>query len=156
MKIAHFVEVSVFSHENEDYQTVKAGLVALFPFGLENEKIRVNESSAEGISGGRIRLANVCLEKERHTTAFLENLLSGFGNAQVSALISQIESRLDEELFFFMRIDKDSWNIEKKTILTDSGNCYHIRITVAAFPKKRESAVALLNRFLCGFAGKTI
>jgi RNA binding exosome subunit len=71
-------------------------------------------------------------------------------------LISQIESRLDEELFFFMRIDKDSWNIEKKTILTDSGNCYHIRITVAAFPKKRESAVALLNRFLCGFAGKTI
>jgi RNA binding exosome subunit len=61
MKIAHFVEVSVFSHENEDYQTVKAGLVALFPFSLENEKIRVNESSAEGISGGRIRLANVGL-----------------------------------------------------------------------------------------------
>lgn len=156
MKIAHFIEVSVFSHENEDYETVKAGLIALFPFSLENEKVDVCESSAEGVTGSRIAVANVFLEKERHTTAFLENLLSNLGCAQVSDLISQIESRLDDELFFFIRLDKDSWNIERKLVLTDSGNCYHIRITVAAFPKKRESAVALLNEFLRGFAGKTI
>jgi len=40
---------------------------------------------------------------------------------------------------FYVRIDKDKF-LKDKYIITDSGNCIHIKITVAAFPKTKDNA----------------
>ena len=57
------------------------------------------------------------------------------------SILKQIESRLDEELNFFLRLDKEKWVNEKEMKLTDSGKCFHIKISVAAFPKNMDIAI---------------
>ena len=60
-------------------------------------------------------------------------------------ILQQIDSRLDKSLDFFLRFDKDSWIAGKKLLLTDAGKCFHIRISMAAFPKKREIALNVVK-----------
>ena len=112
----------------------------------------MRESTAEGLSGNIIKVAEVRIDKERDIRAFMENLLSALGKEGTATLLSQIESRLDDELFFYIRIDKKQWSKDGRAVLTDSGNCYHVKLAVAAFPKKREAAAALLRKFLSDFA----
>ena len=61
-------------------------------------------------------------------------------------MLEQKESRLDEDLNFFVRIDKEKWIDGKEMFLTDSGNCFHIKILIAAFPKKRENALKIVEK----------
>jgi RNA binding exosome subunit len=152
MKIAHSAEVSVFCKDYEDYALVKNGLLQFFPFNIEEEKVQVRESTAEGLSGNIIKVAEIRLDKERDIRAFMENLLSALGREGTATLLCQLESRLDDELFFYIRIDKKQWSKDGRAVLTDSGNCYHVKLAVAAFPKKREAAAALLRKFLSDFA----
>lgn len=65
--------------------------------------------------------------------------------SQKKNIVMQIESRLGKNLDFFMRFDKEAWINEKKLILTDSGKCFHIRLSVAVFPKKRYAALKLVK-----------
>jgi len=45
-----------------------------------------------------------------------------------------------------MRIDKDAWIDERKILFTDSGNCFHIKMSLAVFPKKKEAALQLVEK----------
>jgi RNA binding exosome subunit len=74
----------------------------------------------------------------------LMNSLSDFDRG---SLFRQVESRLDEELFFFIRIDKEKLIKANEFILTDEGNCYHIKLGVAAYPRKREIALGRLKEY---------
>ena len=75
---------------------------------------------------------------------FLENLLNNLSKGQKEQILREDESRLDENLDFFIRLDKDSWINDKKLELTDSGKCFHLKISIAAFPKKREVALKVV------------
>ncbi|MBI4439255.1 hypothetical protein HY640_04950 [Candidatus Woesearchaeota archaeon] len=50
---------------------------------------------------------------------------------QRKLLLLQMDSRLDKERF-----------LKGECVLTDGGSCFHIRISVAAFPKTRERAIS--------------
>ena len=56
-----------------------------------------------------------------------------------------MESRLDKNLDLFLRFEKDTWINERKLVLTDSGKCFHLRISIAAFPKNREVALNVVK-----------
>ena len=58
----------------------------------------------------------------------------------------QKESRLDDNLDFFLRFGKDEYIRNDKLMLTDSGNCFHIKISIDAFPKKREIALKIADK----------
>ena len=87
------------------------------------------------------------------TNDFLDFLLNKFSDEQKRLLISQAESRLDANLDFFIRIDKDHWVNEREFWLTDSGSCFHIKLAVAAYPKKRDAALLLIRKL---FSQKSI
>ncbi len=146
MKLANNAAIRVFCKEGEDKALLLEKLKLLLPFDLEKEKIKIEEQKAEGFDEKQILILSVMLEKGRHVNAFIENLLKRLGDEK-KTLIEQLDSRLDDDLDFFIRLDKDML-LKDKFVLTDSGNCYHIRISIAAFPKRKEKAAAMLKELL--------
>ena len=144
MKRVHNIRATVFSKEEENSQQIKQKLVELFPFDLEKEKIKVNETTATGFQEKRIKIFEVELSKEKTINLFLKKMLEKLSPIQKRTLAGQKESRLDNELYFFIRLDKermfnDEWG------LTDGGNCYHIRLKIAAYPSNREKALQAID-----------
>lgn len=146
VKIANNIHVRVFCKEKEEKKLVVEKFKQLLPFDLDKEKIKIEEQKAEGFDRKRVDVIKAALTKERHIDAFLENLVEKLGEDR-KTLLEQLDSRLDGDLNFFIRLDKEMM-MKDKFVLTDSGNCYHIRINIAAFPKKREKAVAVLKELL--------
>ena len=147
MKIAHQIKVKVFSYEknNEDEKLVLDKFLQLFPFNLKDEKIELKNTNALGLNENKITIFEVALTKEKHTNLFLNNLIKNLDEEQKKFILSQLESRLDNNLDFFLRFDKNEYLKNNKLKLTDSGNCFHIEISVAAFPKKREIASGIVK-----------
>ena len=146
-KTAHQIKTKVFSYEknNDDNKLILDKLMQLFPFNLEDEKIELNKKNVLGLNENKITIFEVILKKEKHISKFLENLIKNIDDKDKKIISSQIESRLDNNLDFFLRFDKDEYLKNNKLKLTDSGNCFHIEMSVAAFPKKRELALGIVK-----------
>ena len=114
---------------------------------LVGEVEKIEELKAEGFDGKRLDVIRVALIKDRHINAFIESLVAKLGEEK-KTLLEQLDSRLDDNLNFFIRLDKEML-LKDKFVLTDSGNCYHIKISIAAFPKRREKAVGVLKELFC-------
>jgi RNA-binding protein len=142
MKFAHSIMVTVFAQE--DYEATRKTLLTLFPFNLEEEKIPINVQNSVGFEEKIIRVLTVKILKERHTDAFLKNLLAHLTTETKQLILRQAESRLDEELDFFLRFDKDRLMAGEYWV-TEGGNCYHLKMAVAAFPHKREVALEVVR-----------
>jgi hypothetical protein len=146
MKQAHTIALSVFAKPGENEQAIKDALLSLLPFGLEAEKLQLRRTVASASLPGQDDLViyEIALDKERHTGKFLECLKEKLGEAQCRELASQ-ENRVDENCFFYLRLDKQKL-LEGKYALTDAGSCFHIKMSLAAFPKKREAALKVAKR----------
>ena len=145
MKLANSIKISVFAKGEENEQEIEDKLKQLIPLDLEKEKIAVTKQTATGFNETRIRIIEAMLTKDRHINAFLEKLSENMSEKQKELLIRQKESRLDDELNFFIRLDKEKL-LNNEYWVTDSGNCYHIRINIAAFPKRREYALEMIEK----------
>ncbi|MEM4247122.1 MAG: RNA-binding domain-containing protein [Candidatus Woesearchaeota archaeon] len=147
MKYLNSVTISVFAKPSEeDVLAVRQGLVELVPLNLEKEKIAVNEETAEGFNEQQIKILTITLTKASHTNTFLKALLNRLTNEQKELLLRQRESRLDSDLHFFIRFDKSKWLSDRRLFITDSGWCYHVKMSLAAFPATREAALALVEK----------
>ena len=148
MKLAHQIKIKVFSCEkdNEDDKIILDKFLQLFPFNLKAEKIEIKKTDAKGFEERKIIIFDVILSKEKHTAKFLENLISNLDEQQKELILAQAETRLDDDLNFFLRFDKGEYTKNNKLILTDSGKCFHIEMSVAAFPKKREIALGVIKK----------
>lgn len=154
MKFAHTIKVSVFAYSEEDENKIKEALLSLFPFDLEKEKISLTEETATGFEEKKIIIYSVVLNKEKHTNLFLKNLTKTFSEEQKSLLLRQ-KNRLDDELDFFIRLDKKKIVSENPEYwITDSGDCFHIKISVAAFPAKKEAAYKVIEKIFEDEGGK--
>ncbi|MBI2141992.1 hypothetical protein HYU15_00705 [Candidatus Woesearchaeota archaeon] len=147
MKLANNVKISVFSKEEENAAEIEEKLKQLVPLDLEKEKIPVKKQAATGFNEKKITIMETSLIKDRHINSFLGFLKEKLGERQKELLIRQKESRLDEHLNFFIRLDKEKLK-NGEFWVTDSGNCYHIRISVASFPRNRENAMRAVDGFL--------
>ena len=141
MKYAHSIKLTVFSYEEEDYENILDGFLRFFPFNLEKNKIALKKSDAIGFDEKKIVVLEAALKKSNLINQFLDCLLGNLDLDQKNQMIRQAESRLDKNFDFFLRFDKDSWVKEKKLVLTDSGKCFHLMVSAASFPKKRDAAL---------------
>lgn len=148
MKSLHSVTLSVFvkPHEGEDLAAVRQALIDLVPLNLEDEKLAVTDNVAQGFNEQPIHILSITLTKQAHTTAFLKALLNRLTNEQKELLLSQKESRLDAELNFFIRLDKDRWLADRAVSITDSGRCFHIKMAIAAYPARRPDALLAVEK----------
>ena len=148
MRLANSIQIRVFSKEYEDSDKILEGLKELVALDIEKEKIKLMSQTAIGFNEAKIKIFAVILEKERHMRAFLRHLIGKFTEDQKELLLRQKESRLDEELNFFIRLDREKFLKDRIFWITDSGNCYHITISIAAFPKKRDVALVVIEKML--------
>ncbi len=146
MRWIHRAIITALAKPEEDADSIRQGIIALVPFNLEEAKIKLDVQNAESFEDRIIKIFTIILAKESHTNDFLQFLLDTLSDEQKNLLVSQAESRLDTEFDFFIRIDKDVWVQERKILLTDSGHCFHIKMSLATFPKKRETALSLINK----------
>lgn len=145
MKVLNNAKISVFVKENENEELAGEALKNFVPLDLEKEKIAINKKTATGFEDKKIAILEIFLQKERHTNAFLKRLSEILDDEQKEILLRQAESRLDENLNFFIRFDKKELAEKGEFSLTDSGNCFHIKMSIACFPKKREKALEIIQ-----------
>ncbi|MFH1408471.1 MAG: RNA-binding domain-containing protein [Nanoarchaeota archaeon] len=145
MKLVHNVVITVFSSDDAD--ACKKTLAPFVPFSLEEEKLEVQEQKAEGFQDRKIIILSLKLVKARHTNAFLKELKEHLSPESCRLLLQQIESRLDERLNFFIRFDKQEL-LSGRFMLTDGGDCFHIKMSIAAFPHKRPIAKNIIKEWL--------
>ena len=144
--LAHNIHITVFCKPEEDTKLIAKKLLFLVPFNLEEQKINLKKTKATGFNEKKITILEIYLEKESHTNLFLNNLIKNLTDEQKSLIKKQADSRLDDELNFFLRLDKNRLINENKPWLTDNGECFHIKIKIAAFPHKREVALKTLEK----------
>lgn len=151
MKYVHDIKISVFSKPEDDQGQIKQTLTSLIPFDLETEKIKLNLKSATGFNERKITIIDLILSKDKHINDFLKSFFSKLNQDQKDLLKRQLESRLDDNLNFFIRLDMDKLIHGGQYLITDSGNCFHLRFSVAAFPKKRDQAIVILKKIIDEF-----
>jgi RNA binding exosome subunit len=147
-KLAHFIGLSVFSTPEDDEKKVQGGLMVFLPFDIEKDKIAIKRTSTEGFNGRKIVIMEATLSRQRHIAIFLKNLFSRLTPDQKELLSRQKESRVDENLYFFIRFDKSRLIEDKQLWITDCGSCYHLKIALAPFPRKRELALGIVDELL--------
>jgi len=145
MKLLNNIKLSVFIKEDEDEERLTQVLKSLVPFDLEEEKIGVKKINATGFGEKKIIIAEINLEKERHNKEFLRRLNELLSEEQKELLKRQAESRLDESFNFFIRFDKEKLLNHEHLKITDCGHCFHIKMNIACFPRKREKAMEIIQ-----------
>jgi RNA-binding protein len=143
MKWVHAVLISVFAKPGEDEVAIKQAMLSLVPFDIGKERLPLKMEVAEGFTN-KIIIYSLTLEKERHTARFIEFLKSRLTQAEINQLATQ-ENSGDGECCFYMRLGKRGL-LQKEFVLTDSGECFHIKMSIAAFPKKREVALRVVKQ----------
>ena len=147
MRQALSITISVFVKPEEppdhDQKCVDA-IKILSGLDLEREKLQIATETAEGFSGRKMHIHSLKLTKESHTNTCLSRILELLNHNQIELLRRQKESRLDEDMNFYLRLGKEEL-LRDDTYITDSGDCFHIKISLAAFPRKRAPALELLD-----------
>jgi len=148
MKLLHHVWITVYVKPTDDEETVSKTILKFFPLDLAKEKIKIYRKTAIGFEEKKIIVLQLHIEKQMHIKLFLETLDSHLTKVQKKKLITQKESRLDADNQFFIRFDKSKLVKGNKFTLTDKGNCFHIKMSVAAYPTTRVNALdAITNIF---------
>lgn len=147
VKKFHNIVVTVFSKEEGNNEEIKQKLKEIFPFDLEEEKAELKEKNATGIGESKIKIYEVELTKEKTIKLFVDAFLEKLTKEQKETLIQQKETRLDDELHFFIRLDKEKM-LNDQYEVTDSGNCYHIKLKIASYPATKEKALQIIEEVL--------
>lgn len=147
MKRFHSIILTVFAKHDEDEIAIADRLKALIPFDLTQEKLAVKRERATSAENFPIHILSITLEREKHCEEFAAWLGKTLTPAQKQLLIDQAPTRLDQGLNFFIRFDKQHW-MDGELQITDSGNCFHCKMSLAAYPAKWERGLAIIKHML--------
>ncbi|MGV8168538.1 MAG: RNA-binding domain-containing protein [Candidatus Nanoarchaeia archaeon] len=147
MKLVNHIHFRVFCNPEEDREKITNTFLSLLGYNkeeLKEEKIEYKEISAKGFQQKTIIIIEADLQKERHCNKFLKKLNDALSKEDKTLLIEQV-NRLDDNLNFFLRLDKDSL-LEGKYVLTDSGSCFHITMNIEAHPRRKDVAHKIVKQ----------
>ncbi len=148
MIVAHSITVEIFVQPGENLDRIKLKFLSLFPFNVKEEKIELYEKSVMGFNNKIIKVLRIDLLKNRHIKVFLTNLFNQLDGDTKNKIKNQAKKRLDQNLNFYLRFDK--YNLLDKNLykLTDQGDCFYIKIKIAAFPKNESNALIIIYDLL--------
>lgn len=153
MKYCHTILLTVFV-KSEDIaenpninDSVNSKIKEMLPLDWDKEKIDYKQTKAEGLEGNSIIIHELKMHKEKETNTFLKELISHLSNEQKEVLLKEQELRLDENDDFFIRLERTKL-LQGIYEITTTGNCFHIKMNIAAFPKKREVALRIIGEML--------
>lgn len=147
MKYANNICLRAFCHQDEDkdaFEETFFGLLGLNEEELTEQKVPFEKMNSKGFNDKKIVIYTAIIEKDKHCNKFLDNLKENLTESDKKILLEQ-ENRLDDAFNFYLRLDKEAL-MKELYVVTDSGNCFHIRMNIAAFPKKKEAVREVLKQ----------
>lgn len=142
---AHTVVIEVFVKEGEDLERIKNRFLDFIPFDLKEENVSLNQRTGTGFSQQKIRTLEIILTKQRHIKQFLKNLVDLLTEETQQRILYEAKRRLDQELYFYLRFDKKQFLEEEKLTLTNEGDCFYLKMKIAAFPQKENIALNIIQ-----------
>ncbi len=126
-----------FVHATEDPERVEKAL--RFVSGAEN----VSRSSSTGYYGNPIIILEAKITDSKHIKALLRSL----GPETLRVLLETLDRRLDEESFFYFRLDKQEAFLER-FVLADGEDVIAVRGKVKSYPQSRDNAMISMRNIL--------
>lgn len=126
-----------FAHGTEDPEKVERAL--RFVSGAES----VTRSSSTGYYGNSIIVMEARINDSKHIKALLRSL----GPQSLRVLLDTLDLRLDEESFFYFRLDKQE-AFQERFVLADGEDVIAVKGKVKSYPQSRENAMASMGRLL--------
>jgi RNA binding exosome subunit len=133
----HRLEFRVYTHATEDEDKVRKAL------DFASGGAEVVEAATEGHHGNPIRILEATVERPVAIRAFFGRL----PKEDVERLLAEADRRLDEDLFFHLRLDKQE-AYQGRLSLADDDDIITVRGKAASFPAKRERALPGLVEYL--------
>jgi len=134
MKYAHNIRIRVFTKDNEEQ--IRKRLIELIP----SKKTKVERTVARGLENDKIIIYQAVIKNNADINKFLNKIKEPIRTGN-------IEERIDDQCNLYLRLDKEAM-LRNKLKLTYGGNCFHIRIAIAAYPAKKEKALKIIKEFL--------
>lgn len=146
-KYIHSIRVNLFEKHQENIDDRFSKLRKLLPVDFKKEKIQIKHEKLEGFHNKIIHSLTLETTKKRHNRMLIKSILNNLSYTDIKKLKKQIESRLNDDGFFFIRLDKQSF-LNESYKLTEKGDCIHIKIKLAAFPAKRPCFMKSIEKIL--------
>lgn len=148
MKYVHNIVISGFIKEHEDDKAIKEILMHLLPEDANNQGITLEEEKVSIDETQKMSIVRVRISKEKQCKETITILKQLLGEKQC-AVIKKQENRVDENGFLYLRLDKQVLLESGEAKLVDHGNCIHIKILLAAYPKTKERALQVAKDLFC-------
>jgi RNA binding exosome subunit len=126
-----------FAHATEDPERVEKAL--RYVSGAEN----ITRSSSTGYYGNPIIVMEAKVTDSKHIKALLRSL----GPEALKQLLDSLDRRLDEESFFYLRLDKQE-AFRERFVLADGEDIIAVRGKVKSYPQNRENAMGSMRNIL--------
>ena len=143
MKLAHYLAARVLC-PRDDVEKTSLALSELLSAGYALEKVPITQNPVEE-SSQAILLASF-LRKESGINHLFKFIAAKISAEDRQSVANESEQRVDNHLDFFLRFDRESWVAHRKLALTPKGECFHLTFSMAAYPKSRERAAALVRQ----------
>mgnify|MGYP006301609583 FL=1 len=151
-KIIHNILVTVFEKNKENLEECKKAFTSILPLDFKKEKIDISIESVEGFHQKTIYILRLKTEKSRHNKKLIHNLFLKLNETDKKRIGNQYLTRLNDEGYFFIRLNKNHM-MKNKFLLTEGGDCFHVKIKLAGFPANWDNFViaakSLLNKYNC-------
>ncbi len=135
MKNLHKAQIRVFVKPQDFYDEIKKSFSTLLNLDLKKEKINLEEYKATGFEKKEIKILYVTIEKNRQLNTFFDNLKEKVGKQKLLELVNNV----DDDCYLHIRLDKEKLLVDEWEII-EGGNCFHIAILIATYPKNSEKA----------------
>lgn len=151
-KLVHNITITVFEKDDEKIPDHNEIFRYILPVDFTKEKVTVSVETVQGFRQQSIHIIRLKTLKNRHNKEVLNTIFSELQIRDKRKIGEQYLTRLNNEGYFFIRLKKKDI-LEKRFLLTESGNCYHIKIKLAGFPANFDqfvnAAKMLLDSYNC-------
>jgi len=135
--------ISVFT-DKENAEKTEDALKKFVPFNLEEKKLKIDTKRSSGFGEKEIIVKSIEINKMQLAKKTFEHITAMLDENSRIVIFNTIESRLSDDFHFFIRLDKIKM-LEGEAVVTDSGDCFHIKASITSFPQKKESAIEELR-----------
>jgi len=107
---------------------------------FEDKNFQFSETASSGFEDRKILFLNARVRGDKNSRTIFDSLLANIGGEQKENLLRTTNSRVDENLNYYLRLDIDSL-LEGRYEVVDHGHCFHFTFSLITYPKDRIAAI---------------
>lgn len=148
-RFVHNITVRVILKKEAEVESFLTFFGEMLPVDHEKCRIDLRNEIIRGLEDTPLHVLTMKLRRNRYVELLLHTLFSKFGVEIREKLRVGGPKMMDEKGAFFIRLDRQSLLGDQRSyILTNSGDCVHFKIRLAAFPNNPDNLLLSLQNVL--------